>query len=172
MSLLAGGGVGVHPRSENCMVAVLVDTGWAIFVLLCILTLVFLSVDRQTLAKSQDCWKLVSEWVLACTSHVSCHAFPPSRFGKQYELPLLTQSVIMVATMMVMMHLCTAVKAEEGTLVTRRLLGQSAPRMWYQPLPANLSNSKCAISLWSQLQTWYLLWDYLSCNLILVSIAW
>ena len=117
-------------------------------------TVVFLCVDRQTLAKSQDCWKLVSEWVLACTSHVSCHAFPPSRFGKQYEIPLLTQSVIMVATMMVMMHLCTAVKAEEGTLVTRRLLGQSAPWMWYQPLPANLLNSKCAISLWSQLQTW------------------
>jgi len=29
----------------------------------------------------------------------------------------------MVGTMLVMMHLCTAVKAEEGTIVTRRLLG-------------------------------------------------
>ena len=46
-----------------------------------------------------------------------------SRLGKRYELPLLTQSFIMVSTMLVMMHLCTTVKAEEGTVVTRRLLG-------------------------------------------------
>ena len=53
---------------------------------------------------------------------------PFSRLGKRYELPLLTQSIIMVGTMLVMMHLCTTVKAEEGTIVTRRLLGQSCNR--------------------------------------------
>ena len=34
----------------------------------------------------------------------------------------------MVGTMLVMMHLCTTVKAEEGTIVTRRLLGQPCNR--------------------------------------------
>ena len=44
------------------------------------------------------------------------------RFGKQYELPLLAQSVIMIGTMMAMMHICVEVNADKGTVV-RKLTG-------------------------------------------------
>ena len=47
------------------------------------------------------------------------------RFGKRYELPLLIQSVIMIATMMAMMHICTAVKSDQVT-VPRRFTGEPA----------------------------------------------
>ena len=46
------------------------------------------------------------------------------RFGKRYELPLLLQSCVMIATMLVMMHQCVRVKAEQqGSAVKRRIFG-------------------------------------------------
>ena len=47
----------------------------------------------------------------------------PSRFGKQYELPLLIQSVIMILAMLAMMHICVRVKADKST-VARRVTGR------------------------------------------------
>ena len=55
------------------------------------------------------------------------------RFGKQYELPLLVQSIVMTATMLAMMQLCVEVNSEKGTLVQRRLLGGSVGRVWDMP---------------------------------------
>ena len=44
------------------------------------------------------------------------------RFGKHYELPLLLQSVVMIFTMLVMVHICVQVKLDKST-VARRLKG-------------------------------------------------
>ena len=45
------------------------------------------------------------------------------RFGKRYELPLLIQSVIMIATMLAMMHICVRVKDDKVTVI-RRVTGE------------------------------------------------
>ena len=52
-----------------------------------------------------------------------CVSFYVCRFGKHFELPLLVQSVIMIATMMAMMHICVEVNTEKGTVV-RKLTGK------------------------------------------------
>jgi amino acid transporter len=44
-------------------------------------------------------------------------------FGKYFELPLLFQSIIMIATMMAMMYICVEVKSDQVT-VPRRLSGK------------------------------------------------
>ncbi len=41
------------------------------------------------------------------------------RFGKHYELPLLLQSIVMIATMMAMMHVCVTVKTDTNTATVR-----------------------------------------------------
>ncbi|XP_077982911.1 solute carrier family 66 member 2-like [Glandiceps talaboti] len=41
-------------------------------------------------------------------------------FGRHYELPLLAQSIIMIVTMMIMLHLCTKVKALSDITSKRR----------------------------------------------------
>ena len=59
---------------------------------------------------------------------------PPfsERFGKRYELPLLLQSGIMIATMLAMMHICTAVKLDQVT-VSRRFKGRRIS--WWPECP-------------------------------------
>ncbi|CAI7999220.1 Solute carrier family 66 member 2, partial [Geodia barretti] len=50
-------------------------------------------------------------------------------FGKRYELPLLLQSGIMIATMLAMMHICTAVKLDQVT-VSRRFKDFDYQHFW------------------------------------------
>lgn len=51
------------------------------------------------------------------------------RFGVHYELPLLLQSIIMIATMLAMMHICVTVRNETATTVVHRSLW--GKKKWY-----------------------------------------
>ena len=56
-------------------------------------------------------------FVLMCISFI--------RFGRHFELPLLVQSFIMIAAMLVMLQLCTKIKRESDMSAKKRsLLGE------------------------------------------------
>ena len=75
------------------------------------------------------------------------------RFGKQFELPLLVQSVIMIVTMLAMVHVCVRVRADKVT-VTRKVTGR-----WlltsHTPLCVNLE--VCSPLPTSRFPVWVLL---------------
>lgn len=51
--------------------------------------------------------------------------FPSDRFGRYFETLLLMQSIVMIATMLIMLNLCTSVRmASELNTKRRAFIGQ------------------------------------------------
>lgn len=51
--------------------------------------------------------------------------FPSDRFGRYFETLLLMQSIVMIATMLIMLNLCTSVRmASELNTKRRSFIGQ------------------------------------------------
>lgn len=51
--------------------------------------------------------------------------FPSDRFGRYFETLLLMQSIVMIATMLIMLNLCTSVRmASELNTKRRTFIGQ------------------------------------------------
>lgn len=66
--------------------------------------------------------------------------FPPIRFGRYFETLLLWQSIIMIATMLIMLNLCTNVRmATELNTKRRSFIGQKP-----SPGPLYIADKHCA----------------------------
>ena len=76
----------------------------------------------------------------ACVSHTRMQVikhvkyyFTWYRFVKRFEWPLLAQSIIMIVTMLMLLHLCVRVSYEKDsvTIVQRRFVGKNAKVVSY-----------------------------------------
>lgn len=74
-------------------------------------------------------------------SHILlCGFFSPIRFGRYFETLLLWQSIIMIATMLIMLNLCTNVRmATELNTKRRSFIGQKP-----SPGPLYIADKHCA----------------------------
>uniref|UniRef100_A0A8K9VB46 Solute carrier family 66 member 2 n=1 Tax=Oncorhynchus mykiss TaxID=8022 RepID=A0A8K9VB46_ONCMY len=94
----------------QCLKMILPLTG--ILVLVCIAQFLFGS-NRSLLS---PCRIVLPPWSLCPDYSLS----PLSRFGRYFETPLLWQSIVMIATMLIMLNLCTNVRVATELQTKRR----------------------------------------------------
>lgn len=144
-------------RSENCSLqeqtklrpskATFKTSNWVDFTYLLCVHLIWsgwyhhgLSLLQHGYQESFDSNHACYMWHTTFTHSSVWFFFPPIRFGRYFETLLLWQSIIMIATMLIMLNLCTNVRmATELNTKRRSFIGQKP-----SPGPLYIADKHCA----------------------------